>query len=267
MVAHNIREIYSLNKTFGDIGIEIEMEGDKPFPEGDVSDAINWRAETDGSLRGYSKEYVINNPITINQVSSHLNNLRALLKLSGCKIIYSFRAGVHVHINVQELTVNQMATFACLYWCLEKALVKYCGSQREGNHFCLRAEDAEYSVYLLGEAISKNMAFLDTDNIRYASMNLRAMPRYGSIEFRAMETQPDLSKIESWCKMLYRLREEAVKIDERRSIAYDISFKGPDRWANDILGEELFSLINYEGIDKDIIRGMRICQTIMYMEV
>lgn len=267
MVDRNIRDIFGFNRTIGDIGIEIEMEGNSPFPEGSAPLKLNWRAENDGSLRGYSKEYVIHSPIKIGEVDSHINNLKSLLKNSGCEIIYSFRAGVHVHINVQELTLQQMATFACLYLCLEKALVKFCGSQREGNHFCLRAQDAEYPVYLLEEVIKANdMSFLDTDNIRYSSMNLRAIPRYGSIEFRAMETLPDLSKIKEWCHMLYKLREEAKRIDIRKQIAYDVSFMGPDRWASSILGEDLFKLINYEGIDRDIIRGLRMCQTIVYSE-
>jgi Putative amidoligase enzyme len=267
MVEHNIRTLLDLNKVDGDIGIEIEMEGPNPFPTNRDVERYNWRAEEDGSLRGHSKEYVINTPIKIEEVDKHLENLKGVLNKAGASITYSFRAGVHVHLNVQKLTVKQMATLACLYIVLEKPFVKFCGEQREGNHFCLRIQDAEYPVMLLETAIlTNNLNMLHTDNIRYSSMNLKAIPTYGSIEFRAMETLPDLGKISDWCKMLIKIKEYAISITERREISYDISFKGPDRWAADLLGEDLFKLISYERIDKDIMHGLRLCQNIIYLE-
>lgn len=265
MAALNIRDYLQLNRTPGDIGIEIEMEGDRPFPDGTAIRKAGWTAEEDGSLRGYSKEYILTVPVKIDEVAGHIKTLKQLIKDASVTIAHSFRAGVHVHVNVQQLTSYQVGTMAAIYYCLERALVKYCGPGREGNHFCLRAEDAEYSMWLLQDALINGIGALGTDNIRYSSMNLRAITRYGSIEFRAMETLPDLSKIEDWATMLYRIREAAVACKDRRDLAYNISFNGPEGWASNILGPDLYKLIHYDGIEKDIMRGLRMCQSIVYL--
>lgn len=269
MAERNIAELLKLNTVPGDLGIEIEIEGESYFPEeGDIPESMNWRAEADGSLRGYSMEYIIRKPIKHDEVEKHLELLRDLWKAHKCTPKYSFRAGVHVHVNVQRMTINQLLTFACLYYCLEHALVRYCGSNREGNLFCLRAEDAEYALVALETAVGfGDLHQLGTDNIRYSSLNLRAVPQYGSVEFRAMETQPDLSKIKEWCAMLIAIRDAAIATTNRRDIPYEISFKGPEQWASDILGADLFKLIAYDTINRDIMRGMRMCQHLLYREL
>jgi len=267
MAARKIRDILSLNTVAGDLGIEIEMEGARPFPDGQSVEDANWRCEADGSLRGYSMEYIVAEPIKAGQVGAQLQSLRDILTEAKVKPVYSFRAGVHVHINVQDMTPHQLGSFAALYYCLEAPLVKYCGERREGNLFCLRNEDAEFALFTLENALrSGDLALLGTDMLRYSSMNLRAVTRYGSLEFRAMETQPDLSKIEEWCAMLIRLRDAAKLITDRSDIAYQLSFKGPEQWATELLGPELFKLVAYENIGKDIMRGLRMCQTLVYME-
>lgn len=269
MAERNISELLALNTVAGDLGIEIEVEGGSYFPENDdIPSSLNWRAEADGSLRGYSMEYIIRKPIKHDEVERHLEALKGLWDAHKCTPKYSFRAGVHVHVNVQRMTINQLLTFACLYYCLEHALVKFCGSNREGNLFCLRVEDAEYTLVALENAVvSSDLHQLGTDNIRYSSLNLRAIPQYGSVEFRAMETQPDLSKIKEWCAMLIAIRDAAIATTNRREIPYDLSFKGPEQWASDILGADLFKLIAYENINRDIMRGMRMCQHLFYREV
>jgi hypothetical protein len=267
MTAFKILDLIGVNSVKGDVGIEIEMEGNVPFPREDALVGTNWRSEADGSLRGHSVEYIVDKPVFVNEVGETLKSLQTVLKRHKTKPVYSFRAGVHVHVNVQKLTMYQLGTLAALYYCVEHSLVKFCGNRREGNLFCLRNEDAEYSLFQLQRALSTgDISYLATDDIRYSSMNLRAVTRYGSVEFRAMETQPDLTKIEEWCHILVKLRDAAVQIEDRSDIPYQMSFKGPENWLYDILGESLFKLVNYEGINKDIMRGMRSCQILMYAE-
>ena len=90
-----------------------------------------------------------------------------------------------MHVNAQRMTMRQVGNLAAIYYVLETAFVRYCGGSREGNHHCLRREDAEFSYETLVSALeSRRYRSLGTDNIRYASMNLRALSRYGSVEFR-----------------------------------------------------------------------------------
>lgn len=259
-MSKRLKELLHLNPVDGDIGIEIEMEASSQFPP---SSPIGWLPHSDGSLKGYAREYVSAVPITIDKVDSELEKLKVFL--SGMDIHHSFRAGVHIHVNCQNLTLQQIGTFAAVYWALEPSLVKFCGSNREGNLFCLRLCDAEAPFFLLLETLkSGQLGHVATDNIRYASLNLRALATHGSLEFRAMETLPDLSKIAEWSRMLYHMREYVISIPDRTQIAYDISFNGPGMWAEKVLGEEGYNLIKYEGMDKDIITSMRGIQELIY---
>lgn len=258
-----ICEIFGVNTVKGDLGIEIEVEGNAPFPD---NAPANWRYEPDGSLRGYSMEYVIDRPIALKEVESHVQALLDMFKAYDIKIHDSFRAGVHVHLNVQQLTTYQLGTLAAIYYTLETALVKYCGSSREGNYHCLRREDAEGSYLLLCDALRNgDLHLLGTDNIRYASLNLRALSRYGSLEFRAMATRPGFSQILPWCTIITRMRDYAVQVMNRPELAYDFSLKGPKLWATDIIGEDMYELIKYDNIEREMTRNLRQCQMLIYL--
>ena len=262
-----VAEVFRLNRLPGDVGIEVEMEGNSNFynPEEVLPKRSMWRGESDGSLRGYSKEYVLKSPIKKEKVKVALEELKEVLILGKSTPVYSFRAGVHIHLNAQSMTMREVGNLAVIYYCLETALTKFCGKNREGNLFCLRGRDAGYVKNVLEDTLTTgNYYNLDTDDLRYAGMNLRALPRYGSIEFRAMETQPDLSKIQEWVEMLLAVKEAALKVVDRTSIAHDISYYGPKEWATRILGGQLLALLWYEGFEKDLMSNLRDTQTLIY---
>lgn len=264
MVELNIRDIVGLNKVGGDVGVEIEMEGNCRFPW-EISKY--WKAEEDGSLRGYSVEYVMRQPMELKKVKSALNLLKEEMAAYGARPVYSERAGVHVHVNVQELTLKQVISTALVYYCLEHALVRYCGENREGNHFCLRAEDAGFIIDAVESVIQRGrMNALNNEDIRYASLNFCSLVKYGSLEFRSMETQPDLSKILEWSTMLVSLRDYAKDLKDYTEIPTDISAYGPTGWARKVLGEEMFNLINYPEFDRDVMRCVRPIQHLFYMK-
>lgn len=264
MTKRTIAEQYGYPISPGDIGIEIEAEAGNPFP---INKQIpgDWVATTDGSLRGNSIEYVSAFPVKYESVDMHLKGLKDAIEKYGVKIRQSFRAGVHVHINMRPYKLNEIANFAAVYFILEHALVRFCGDNREGNLFCLRLEDAEAPLFFLQEALrNDNYGVFETDNIRYASLNFRSLSRHGSLEFRAMETTPDLEKVGPWAKMLYQMREYAVR-NPRNTYAEQISLLGPENWAEQIVGPELFKLIRYPSFNKDVMKSMRNVQTLLYI--
>ena len=226
----------------GDIGIEIEVEG-KRIPT-DLQDKAYklWTITGDNSLRG-GYEYVLRNPVKRNDVRSAIDLLIGEFKRCDSKINDSVRAGVHVHINVQELYVVEVVNLMCLYYIFEECLVDYCGESRVGNLFCLRVKDAKYMLKCLINILqSKRMSELDSDDIRYASMNLKALRRYGSIEFRSMRTPTDLSLIELWCNILIKLRDKAVVFNNPTEVIAEAQ-KGLDSFASFVfedMYDELF---------------------------
>lgn len=244
------------------IGIEIEMEtlSNKEFPTVD-----GWRRTHDGSLRGNSVEYVFSSPASHTEYKTLLGKLRKKLSDKDIQIEDSIRAGVHVHVNVRDLTFEEMINFILTYWCIEIPLMKFCGESRVSNLFCLRLVDAEGVAGIISEVVrnpKRNLNLLNSDSLRYSGCNVRSLYQYGTIEFRGMKTYPDLSRIEEFTDTLIKFKEY-TRGKSRRDILYDISFFGAEEWARRVL-EDKFELISYEGIGKDIMRSVRICQQFVY---
>lgn len=227
-----VEELYNLNPTAGDIGIEIEVEGNN-LP------VLNsyWKWVGDDSLRGESAEYVLKKPLSLKDSRKALKYLHKAYIESETVVHDSVRAGVHVHINVQKLTTVQLYNFITTYIILEDLLIKYCGEYREGNLFCLRTRDAELLLHTLENvAKDKNFGAFEDDLLRYASMNVCSLPKFGSLEFRAMRGTRDLDLIGDWAELLLNLKEESLKFDNPLEIMELLGEIGAESFCKRFLG-------------------------------
>lgn len=247
-----IRELLTVPKQTGDVGIEIEVEG-KQLP---VHELGYWRREVDGSLRGESAEYVLRKPLNLEAAGKALGELDKAYKDCKSKVSNSVRAGVHVHVNVQHMTVNQLVNFIVTYLIVEDVLVKWCGKSREGNLFCLRCKDAEAWLQNLEYAIvDDNLKLLHSDLIRYSSINLKSLCQYGSVEFRAMRGTRDLDKILIWAELLVSIREFACSYENPMKLMEDC-LSNIEEFVGKVLGKH-FGEFHYEGYMADVNKAIR----------
>lgn len=247
-------------KTDGDVGIEIEVEGENlPWCE------KFWKNEEDGSLRGpETREYVLSKPMTLKEARVALKYLDAQYKEKDSVVHDSVRAGVHVHINVQKLNMIELYNFMTLYLVLEEVLVKFCGPYREGNLFCLRACDADYLLDQLQlSAETKRFDNLVSDQLRYASMNVKALGTYGSLEFRAMRGTRDLDLIYKWAEVLLSLREAALTYENPQKIIEGFSEGQARGFLRQVLGQDA-ELFMFDGYERMLCDGMRNAQDVAY---
>lgn len=247
--------------TTGDVGIEIEVEG-KNLPHV----AKYWRNEKDGSLRGEeSMEYVLSKPSTMKEAHLALKYLEAQYKRHESVIDDTVRAGVHVHINVQHLNMLELYSFMTIYLVLEEMLVKFCGEFREGNLFCLRAMDAEFLLHRLQEAArTRRFQPLVDDNLRYASMNVKALGTYGSLEFRAMRGTSDLDLIYKWASILHNIREVARTFKDPQEVISFFSYQQCDGFIDRCLGEHAAEFKSQSDWKESMFRGMRNAQAVAF---
>lgn len=264
-----VRETLELKPTEGSIGIEIEVESNR-LPPRAASTGLpsGWKDCKDGSLRGHSREYVLRRPMTLTNANRAVDDLRKTFEDLDVKVKQSFRAGVHVHINVQRYTFEEVAQAMLLYYVYEELLVKFCGNLREGNHFCLRLKDAEYPLILLENMIKKGDPWmLRTENIRYASLNAYALYKFGSLEFRAMETRPNFEGIKEWTTMLYMLTQYGRNLKNRQELAEKISYMGPLSLLKTIIGDDLYKMLNPTPEDEvKCMINLRACQNTIYAQ-
>lgn len=263
---NTIRQILGFIETKGDVGIEIEAEasGDVGFPTAGLP--TPWVATHDNSLRGISVEYVMGKPIPINKVVDSVESLRKKVVETGTQVKYTFRAGVHVHVNCQDMTPQQVLMFACLYYSLENVLVEWCGEDRVGNFFCLRVRDAEYVLPYVAEVLRKNDHFyaLENNKIRYAALNWCALVKYGSLEFRAMATEKDFSKVAEWAQILHQLREVSKEFDSIQTLLERFSQETPEEWCQHLLGEHWPKFKGQKDIDKKVWEGVHYAQDFLF---
>ena len=261
MVERKIIDLYGVRKRKGEIGIEIEVEGEN-LPTVGLPD--KWNVTNDGSLRGGGFEYVLRNPCTRGGVKKALNDLKICFARVETEVYDSQRAGVHIHINCQEFSIRQMFSFICLYIVFEKLLINYCGETRKGNLFCLSSEDAEaLIIQLIQDARSMTVSGVVNDDFRYAAMNLAALGKFGSVEFRSLQTPVDILDIERWVNILLCIKDKALEIEYPREIVEGMSMDGPEQYMEAVFGP-LTQYLNCREAEKWITEGARRVQFLAY---
>jgi Putative amidoligase enzyme len=204
------------------IGLEHEYEGvkDSTLPKHTFADF--WTYHEEGSLKDNGAEFVFTTPLFGVDAYNALEWIVAYAKDSKWKC--TKRTGIHVHLDVRDLTVPQLAGLCILYAAVEPILYHWVGDGRDSSHFCIplyRADEA-----LLGTCAIVRSAFQDdlgdghnalaraTEFQRYAGFNLQALAKFGSIEFRQLQTTHDLVRIVDWINMIMSLKATAFKLPQ-----------------------------------------------------
>jgi hypothetical protein len=228
------------NNANGLFGIEIEVEGDK-LPG---NCPPQWNIVDDGSLRGrfpdQRSEFVLRKPLGKDEAIQSVNDLKNHLDKHNAVLEFSFRTSVHVHVNVQDMNINQYLNMLYTYLLLENALVRYCGDERIANRFCLRLQDAEGFTQYLTELFRNGVSTLaraNVDALKYASVNIAATPKYGSLEFRAMQGNLSPKYIETWILALNNIREYALKMKNPQAVHDDFVRMSPSKFMEKVLGD------------------------------
>ena len=183
-VARPMAQIFRRNVVDGDVGLEIEVEGNK-FKKEYIPKP--WMYTHDGSLRGEDcAEYLLRNPISFNEVPEACYKLWEMMENYGSVLDDSNRTSVHVHLNFGREYKNRVCCFVSLFFIVEEILMEWCGDHRVGNLFCLRGKDAPAIVSKIKEFLTDdNLNSLPT-GLHYANLNIHALQKMGSIEVRGM---------------------------------------------------------------------------------
>jgi hypothetical protein len=251
-------------KQAGMCGVELEVELSNL--RRDVIPYEGWRSERDGSLRGDSYEFVMKAPLAFDEAKQSVTDMFNNIKLNGATIKDTGRAGTHVHLNVQEFSIPQLFILICCYLIVEELITEKCGKYRQGNLFCLRAKDASYIV----DFLERNMMYdnpitrFNTDKIRYSAMNLKAVPQYGSLEFRAMGTITALEPVLYWIGLLEDLHNAVKLFDSPLEIYESFSMDGEEVFLEKVFGSKARDLMRSKGWKDKLKGGIRLSQSLAY---
>jgi len=159
-----------------------------------------WTMTTDNSLRNQGIEFV-SLPIRASQVE---NALTQLFNSIGTEVEFTPRTSTHVHMNVRDLTLDQISCLVILYTALENVLFNWVGHNRDESIFCIKITETDY--------VNKFLQLNDypKETIRewnkYTALNLLPIESKGSVEFRHLEGTNNKTRILTWINILSCLK-------------------------------------------------------------
>lgn len=243
-------------KSPGDIGIEIEMEGTEPLI---TLNEIPWFSKADGSLRNFGVEYVTD-PLHINKVEEAMNFFMKKMEkqpwIRNCP-----RTSTHIHVNVWDHTVIQYINAIVIAYLLDNVMLKFCNKFREANQYCLRLKDAEDVLRSLYKFLERaDTRLLMEDKLKYASVNIYTMSKFGTIEFRAMDGDVDTKRIVNWVNLCYHIVEAGKKFETPSQIIEHYYTKGVDSLLETIFPSNLLKIFCGVDITYPVLIQENVCR-------
>jgi hypothetical protein len=186
------------------IGIEVEVEA---VQASGISLMNAWYTEADGSLRNNGIEF-ITHPIEAMYAPFALNHLmNDYMTTQSC---FSPRTSVHVHLNAQDMTHEQVLNLVIVYSLWERLLFQFAGRGRMKNVYCVPLTECS----LLNNLVSKG-SFNERNWSKYTSLNLLPLGSHGTLEFRHMHGSRDVEKLSTWINLICKLKDYVLKNDTK----------------------------------------------------
>lgn len=214
-------------------GVEIELEnlGEVSHPRFQY-----WSSKEDGSLRNGGIEYVCSSPWGGRDLYNAAIEIDSFLFNNTPD--ETWRCSTHVHVDVRDMTEEEVKKMILAYLFYERPLFRCSGFHRYRNNFCVALGFAQEYIDILSDNWNKEnfLSHIVVNWNKYTAMNLCPMSSFGSIEFRISEAK--------WRKgRLIRLVNRFLSLKEVAK-----GFEGTD--------EEFLEMLNSTPIEKVIRKGL-----------
>lgn len=226
------------------VGLEFEYENpkgnawverwwDRKLPE--IS--LAWATHDDGSLRDNGVEFVLRDPL----MGKDLSDAISLLLDPMPPLETTYRTSVHVHIDARDLELSELKTAVLLYALTEQGFFNYVGGQRETNNYCIPWYEAPEYLFPVSKAlfdaeVDKGILGRACANAqRYAALNINALRKYGSLEFRHYGDNVTEARIREWIGICLQLKLAARMIPYER--AEQLVYEPADHVYNVVFGK------------------------------
>lgn len=235
-----------------------------------------WELHQDGSLREGGIEFV-SHQLFGKDLLNGITSLESFLKTISqeVKINASKRCSLHVHLDFRDFSTEEIVAFYTIYAIFERPLFRYIAKDRINNPFTIPLFRLNQFSDLLGQLyyhsskedgnVMSAMQNFDSHN-RYSAVNLNALIKYGSIEFRHSKAMYDSTRIIEWINLLMCLKKFAINNTPERIIEYAKTAPTSDL-VNQVFGSLsfIFNSMDFFDLSKEIKRGMRVARK-MYIQ-
>ncbi len=244
------------------IGVEVELER---VPDVNI---VGWEVKIDGSLRDGGKEFVFNRPKRGIYAVRALERFEAAIQDLPDPPVISSRTSTHIHIDVRDLTPEELSNLIKLLVIFELPLIRYWGPVRWRNHFCLPYYECPQGLGLLrclNNQMSNKSLYYNVlkYGMKYNNINLKTINTFGSLEVRCGQGTWSKVKLLEWINILLSFKvyvqEHTLDVLE---MLQRLSEDGPVLMLEKIAGPELAQALLYtkEEFESDVYKGVRLIQ-------
>lgn len=246
------------------LGVEVEVEKWKEYDLSHIYSGY-WTAKKDDSLRNNGMEMVFAEPLSGADAVSAVEWLCE--QAVKHKWAVSKLTGLHVHVDIRNLELDQFRNFCAVYALTEPLIYYWVGRGRFENMFCLPWYMAEMDLKNISKVAKEGevdparaRAFLESLS-KYSGCNLNAVHKFGTAEFRMLETTFDAQRIITWINILLSLKKYAMIPHITPQVMCE-AIRHHGAWA---FGQAVFGLSSltqmwYQDYEKDVIgQGMVTC--------
>lgn len=203
------------------LGLEFEFENVRLEQIQQDLEYDVWDPHADGSLMRGGVEFALRQPIQARYVNAIIVDLLNAAKKHEADP--SYRCGMHVHIQVSDLTSIELLRLFLLYALFEPSIFEWVGLYRAKTRFCKPWWEANAHVRNLCKSLAaptlKSAKLKQVpDTMRYSALNVHAMWKYGTVEFRHLESTLSPERALNWLKIItalvYKAQDKSLQIAE-----------------------------------------------------
>ena len=235
------------------VGLELEIEKWKDNVDRTFR---GFTFEHDGSLRGNAVE-AITKPMYSKFVPEKLESFFTKFEVE--PNMYSERCSTHVHVNCQDMEVEQVAAICLLYQLLERCLFAFIGHDRSDNIFCTPWSQCNISKRMLYKLL-EDVNYSTANWQKYTALNLIPLRDRGTVEFRHLEGTCDVARITAWLNIIGSMfaYAKANKLEDiKNTIAAMNTVSNYDAFMRDVFGPFSATLAGYRN---ELIEGVIDCK-------
>ena len=187
------------------VGIEIEAEGWFGIGEPENDYLSLWTPKEENSLRNNGIE-LVSPPLKNKHIVPALCLLDKINEKGNLK--YNDLTGLHIHLDMQKATAQQVANLSMIYVVFEMALFDFSG-KRSSSIYCNPVQSCFSGIV---DILDLDLEIAINNAKKYMAFNYAPLITYGTVEFRHAAGTPDTKFILNWINLLLRMWNYAHEI-------------------------------------------------------
>lgn len=257
MKIEDIFEVRKQGREKNNFGVEIELENiQRPVR------VAGWKQEHDGSLRDNGREFIFDGAKTLGESEKLLAALHKSFQDNDIRPKASNLTSTHIHIDVRDLTVEQLLSFIACLMVIEPDLMAASGVDRQNNYFALSTSESDHRLRDLMQVHDADSLrrFIHRQRVldaRYCGINFNSIHNHGTVEMRYLCGQADPRNVMPWLVFYNNLKDLAQEDVDFQALFTSISERG----TQDVI--DLFKP-NFPLTQEGVLEGLRNAQDFVF---